>query len=210
MSVSLESWEVIPKLLNSIYDPNIPINFCDQHIDSIFTLLTYLIKDQIEITFNVTNIVLCEPIYEDNCIIYLSRPLIADLITKPVNFIHHDETDVISKINIFQGLNVESFKNQNPNNNDYDDEFGSNDSYDSDVDDDYYKYKKNTVRCDSKRLKSLANFEYNNSIRYIQALRIIFMVEHFYQHYIKRIPYNDHKNFTRLEHAVRKKPQNDK
>ncbi|ATY70239.1 GrBNV gp60-like protein [Tomelloso virus] len=176
MSISTQSYESIFKLAQAFYDPNMPLYFINEHIDMTCDVILLLLQCK-TIKLVKTNMILQEPIVENNNIVYISVPLVAQLVNdcvelpkNNVEFLKDEHFDIFKELNY--GVKTDDSKNQSSN---------------------------------CSIFAADEDFKPNERIRFIQTLRIILMCGHFYQHYNEKIPYHVHnKSMNHLEHAVQK------
>lgn len=84
MSISISSWESIVDLVSRYYTRDLSPYYTNNHVRLVCTLLLHLMKLK-ELNYVCTYITLCEPIIYNKGTIYISVPLLATLVNKPVD-----------------------------------------------------------------------------------------------------------------------------
>lgn len=174
MSVSLSSYESIVALVKQYYDPHMPCYYDQKHYDVLVQILGVLLQDQ-EYRLVETNVTMLEPITESSNYIYISIPLLAQLVNMPVEQ-PKAKIEFIQQFDLFRALESPVVDvNTTPNKACY------NTNYKNQPDNRYSQKK---------------------HVQIVQLLRIVLAITHFYQHLIEKIPYSSHVGWKNLERAV--------
>lgn len=171
MSISTESWESTITLVKQYYDKSLPLYFSDEHFDLICQIIGVFLRQKSFIVVR-TSVVLPEPIVCFNNDIYISIPLVALLINKTID-LPPNKVEFVEKVDLFDGL-IPMVQKELP-------------------------YCMNKASYMDEKFEDQFNFE--ETVRFTQILRIVLMCGHFYQHYTKKIPYTTHVNFKSIEMA---------
>lgn len=174
---SLDSFESIKELISCIFTTRIPLYFCNKHMEILKGLLANFLNCDLLLVVE-TNVPLIEPIQENNDIIYLYRPAIAEYINQPVN-IKTQKLKIVKNFNIFNRIHN---NNIIPNKTSgYENVVETNIVSKSHYDDDE-SYNSNA-----------------NKIRVINLYKLVFLLRHFLIHKFYNIPFDNHEKFEDYE-----------
>lgn len=171
MSISTESWESTIALVKQYYDKSLPLYYSEEHFELTCQIIGLFLRKKSFIVVR-TSVVLPEPIVCFNDDLYISIPLVALLVNKTVE-LPPNKVEFVEKVDLFDGL-IPMVQKELP-------------------------YCLNKPGYLEENFNEQFNFE--ETIRFTQILRIVLMCGHFYQHYTKKIPYTKHKNFKSIEMA---------
>lgn len=188
MSVSDSSWESILELAEKFYDRNLKLYYTTDHLDVILKILTYIsnVKD---VMYVFTRVTLIEPLMTYDNLLYISIPLVAELINLPVN-LPQARIKFIKNVNIFESL----FKKDVQNHEDC-----------STVATPSTYYNRQFTDCVKTK------FSNDDLVRITHLIRLILMCRHYLVHIDYGINFQSHKDFPKIECAARKPhPSNNK
>lgn len=187
MSVSYSSWESIIELTNKFYDPSLQLYYTTDHINLLCNILAHIAGLT---SFEVvqTKVPLLEPIILNQNLVFISIPLVAKFINLPIE-LPQNRVNYIRNIDIFDNLMgvVQEVRDcvQKPSNE---------------------QITVKTLNHRSSTLECLQmQYSMDDTIRFMQTLRLVLMAAHYTQHINQNIPFNSHKNFKFIECATRKR-----
>lgn len=186
MSVSFNSWESIFKLTKHFYNPQLPLYFTSDHVRLLCEMIAHL-GNYTSFTVIYTKLPMIEPIIKtpDN-LICISIPLVAKFINMPID-LPQNRVKYVRNVDVFSSLMgiVQDTKPcmQGP--------LASNQLFSSNT----TNYQQTIHDC----LKS--DYNSDNTVRFIQTLRLVMTSAHFTYHIEENIPFTCHRNFNFIESA---------
>lgn len=176
MSVSASSYESILLLVQTFFDDRIPCYYTDQHTQISIEMIKTLLQEY-EYDIVKTQCMMLEPITSKGRYIYISEPMVALLVNKTVQT-PPTKIEFIKNFNIFDDLDVSlSIPDESQ--------------------------EKRIRTCMSSRYNGVERFSMRKHVQIVQLLRVAFMVAHFYQHFLSKIPYHSHEGWVEIECAKR-------
>lgn len=229
MSVSTASYESIWRIVKHFDNSELPITYTSNYINLICEILCLILGEK-KIEYILCLSVLQEPLTFNRGLVHISIPLIAQLINAPVKFAPK-EIKIIDQFDIFAELN-RTYKEEKKTKKELhlaciqDGTLRSRRNFikpsfgccidDSDQEetpiiknDEGDMIKKTGASAEkfglfsAKRSKLDMRTE-SDEVRIIILLRIVIMCAHFKEHVANKTPFDNHRNFKKIEVAVRK------
>lgn len=185
MSTSFASYESLVHLMNCNYDPNLPVYYSDGHLNIVVNILQLMLND---FECVVTSVPMQEPLVEFGRTVYVSLPLVAQLVNMNVD-LPKERVTITRNFNIFQGMRASTRPVKNSIQKCFEN-YGRGDDDDTDAD-------------TSNSNVSKSQFSTIEMTRIVQILRLVMMCAHFNQHHKRKhtTPYQRHDDFDELELA---------
>lgn len=183
MSISYSSWESIIELTNKFYDPTLQLFYTAEHLNLLCNILAH-IGGLTSFEYVQTRVPLLEPIILNQNLVFISVPLVAKFINLPVE-LPQNRVNYVRNINIFDNIMgvVREVRDcvQQPTNVKT------------------LNHRSNTLECLQMQ------YSIDDTVRFMQTLRLVLMAAHYMHHINQNIPFNTHKNFKFIECAVQKR-----